>query len=388
MKIAICYDLAPPHIGGAESYIINLGSRLASKHEVYWLTSRLPNTKRRETYQGMTIERVPILLPRHYLFPGRHSYSLTSFLPLIKLARKMDILQFNSYIAAISGWIVGKFSRRPYLLNVFEFFRDLWQVLSRNSFEKVLYPIIEIYIAKAPYPLILTISNYSKKILTDMGIEARLVKVVYPGVDHELFRPRYEPKLRERPDLHGRKVVGWCGRISSNYSKNLKCLLEAFRIVRKEIPSSVLVFDGTGFEQLAPAIKKLGLKVGEDVVYVGCSPRNQLPHFYSSCDVLALSSLSEGFGLVAVEAQACGVPVVCFRKGALPEVVRHKKTGLLVQDTSPEALAEGVVKILREKGLREKLGRNAVEWIKRFNWERSVEEHLEAYNSVIESFNS
>src|SRR3990172_3262859 len=100
----IASDMGYPYVGGGESYVIQLSQSLIDLgHEVHWLTSRIPNTTKEEMYEGIHMHRVPILFQRRYLFPGRHSFSLTSIVPGVKLAKEMDVLQFNTFVAGLSG---------------------------------------------------------------------------------------------------------------------------------------------------------------------------------------------------------------------------------------------------------------------------------------------
>lgn len=386
MNVEIVSDMGLPYRGGAEVYVLNTGKRLVKLgNEVHWIYSRMPNTKRNEVIEGINCHRVYVPLKEKSLL-SRKFFSLTMFPEVLKMAKNADVIQFNSFISAITGWAAGKLSKKPYLTMVYEFFKDIWKNLPVNGIEKIVYPQVEEYIAKSPYPLFLTISNYTKRNLVSLGAPEKLVKVIYLGVDHDLFHKGYKPILKSKYKLKNKKVIGWCGRITLSYSKNLDCLLEAFKIVKREFDDTVLIFDGSDFEGLIPRINKVGLKLNEDVIYNGYSARNDLPYFYSSCDVYALPSLSEGFGLAVAEAQACGTPVVCFNRGSLPEVVKDKRTGIIVKETSPETFAEGIIKLLNSDKLRKRLGNNGPKWVKQFNWDKCTKEHIEAYENLISSW--
>jgi len=386
MKIGIVSDLGLPYRGGAEVYVLKLGKELIkSRNEIHWIYSRMSNTKKEEIIDGINCHRVWIPFNKNHM-TSRNFFSLTMFPPVLKLSKNLDILQFNTFVAGTTGWIAGKLSRRPYLIMVYEFFKDIWKNLPVSKIEKIIYPQIEKYIAKSPYPLFLTISNYTKRTLMSLGVPEKIIKVIYLGVDHDLFHSGYRPLLKKKYKLKNKKVIGWCGRITLSYSKNLDCLLEAFKIIKKEIGDVVLIFDGKNFEGLLPKIKNAGLKLNKDIIYNGYSSRNDLPYFYASCDIYALPSLSEGFGLAVAEAQACATPVVCFNRGSLPEVVKDKRTGVIVKETSPEAFADGIIKLLINGKLRRKLSKNGPKWVKQFNWKKCTKEHMEAYEKLISSW--
>jgi glycosyltransferase involved in cell wall biosynthesis len=308
------------------------------------------------------------------------------FPEVLRRSKDLDFLQFNGFVAATTGWMAGKISKKPHAIMIYEIFRDLWNKLPVNIIEKIIYPQIERYIAKSPYPCFLTISNYTKKNLVKLGVPRKAVKVIYPGVEHELFHTDYRPILKRKYKLKKKKVIGWCGRIALSYTKNLDCLLESFKMVKDEFEDVVLMFDGKGFKKLLPKIKELGLKLNEDVINNGYSSRKNLPYFFASCDAYVLPSLSEGFGLAVAEAQACGVPIVCFNKGSLPEVVKDKKTGIIVKRTSTRAFADGIIKMLNNDTLRKRLSKNAPKWVQQFNWNKTTKEHLQVYEELISAW--
>ncbi|MEM5803104.1 MAG: glycosyltransferase family 4 protein [Candidatus Aenigmatarchaeota archaeon] len=382
MKIQIVSDLGPPVFGGAETYVMELGKELIKmKNEVYWNHMKISNAKYYEKIEGINCYRSWVPFVKNKLIFARLLYPFFMFPQVLKVAKKTDIIQFNSFVSATTGWLAGKISRKPYLLMVHEFFENLWKVVSKNFFEKFVYPEVEKFIAKSSYPQIICPSNYTRNVLVKLGVDKNIINVIYHGIDHLVFHQGYEPKLKKK--FSDKFIIGWAGRIGLSYTKNLKTLLEAFKILKSKLPNSLLAFNGYDFEYLVPVIKKVGLKLNKDVIYTGHSSKENLPYFYSSCDVFAISSLSEGFGLTALEAQACGVPVVCFNKGALPEVVKNGKTGVIVKNTTPESLAEGIIKVLQDENLRAKLSKNAYEWSKSFTWKESAIKHLEVYEKCI-----
>ena len=98
-----------------------------------------------------------------------------------------------------------------------------------------------------------------------------------------------------------------------------------------------------------------------------------------SVDCIVVPSVSEGFGFVAVEAQACGIPVVASDAGSLPEVV---KGGILVPPRDPIAIANAVLKILRDKRFSNKLSEIGVRWTQRYQWPKAVEQYEKIYENL------
>jgi glycosyltransferase involved in cell wall biosynthesis len=340
--------------------------------------TKLPKTSGTETIDGINCHRINVPL-------GRKFFPVASILPAWKLANKMDILQFDTFYAGMSGWIPGKLSRKPYLLAVYEFFQEIWNTMTKNKMEAWFYKNAEKYLANSPYPQFLTISEYTKRRMINLGCEKKLIKVVYLGVDHSIFHPEYKNNLRKKYKLNKKFILGWTGRMNLSQSKNLPTLLKSFKIVKESIPNVVLVFDGPDFHNLKPVIEEMGLKIGKDIIYNGCVPRKELAAVYSSMDLYVCSSLSEGFGLSVVEAEACGTPVVCFETGSLPEVVNNKKTGTIVKEKNEESMANAIIDLLTNDEKRKKYGNEASKWAKKFNWNYTGNETIKLYEKMIEN---
>lgn len=382
MKIMIVSDLAPPLIGGAENYVINLGSRLAKLgHDVHLITSKIPNTAKFEILDGINIHRMPILWPNQYLFPGRQSFSITSLLPAIKLAKKMDIVQANSFVAGFLGWVIAKYNKKPALLFCHELFGDLWKTIGQNSLERYIYPLFEKLMAKAPYDWFVCPSEYSKMSLVKQGAPKNKISVIPHGIK---FQSDLSKDYRKEFNLSDYFTIGYIGRLDikkTTQAKNIKTLLEMVKLVSQNIQNLKLILGGKGFENLISIIQDLGIQ--ENVVYLGSIPHNNIQNFYKACDVVVCPALSDGFCFLLAEAASCGVPTVSTNLGSHTERIIHNKTGILTS-ASAEYLAQSVFELFKDKSLRESLGKNAQEYTKKFTWEESVKKHLNIYTKLIE----
>jgi D-inositol-3-phosphate glycosyltransferase len=128
----------------------------------------------------------------------------------------------------------------------------------------------------------------------------------------------------------------------------------------------------TGLQELAE-----GLGITAQVRFVPPVPRAQLADWYRAADLVAVPSHSESFGLVAVEAQACGTPVVAADVGGLPTAIGD--AGILVDGHDPHVWSLALESLLLEPEQREKLGRKAVEHAALFGWDRTTERLYEVY---------
>src|SRR5436309_2580986 len=127
-----------------------------------------------------------------------------------------------------------------------------------------------------------------------------------------------------------------------------------------------------------------GLGLGDAVTFVGAQPQERLRDWYVASDVTVLPSYYESFGMVALEAMACGSPVVASRVGGLQSTVRDGATGLLVPEGDPCALAETITRVLGDGALRWRLGREGQRWAAQHRWPCVAEAICREYASLAE----
>lgn len=379
MKIGFFTDLFYPFIGGSEAYLLNLEERLVKKGiEVVHLTTKLPDTKNCEVYNGIKIFRVPVFTQNfmrgRFIFP---------FLSLIKskVFKDVDLIHVTTYPASVTGWLLGRFFDKPTILFCHEFFRDLWKYIQTSFLSERLYPFVEECIGRCPYDWFICPSMFSKKTLVEAGAPKTKITVAYHGVD-PIFNPNVSGKgIRKKLKLEDKLVFGFTGRLSNFGQKGIPYLLEATKYVVKELPNAVLVLGGTGFERIQQCLKKL--KLEKHVVYVGARPFKEVPKFYAMCDIVVGASIAEGFGFMYAEASRCGRAVVATNTGSVPEIIINGKTGILVPPRNSKALSKAIIELLTNKEKAEKMGSRGAEYTKRFTWENSVKKHLEVYEKLL-----
>ena len=228
------------------------------------------------------------------------------------------------------------------------------------------------------------------------GADPARIVVISPGVDLELFRPIPPEEARRCVGLSDceERLLLFVGRLDP--VKGLNVLLEAVCILLRELGPderrglglAVIGGDSESMEAareeafcLDEVRERYGLS--EMVCFLGSRAQETLPCYYSAAEVCVMPSLYESFGLVALEAMACGTPVVASRVGGLPYVVRDGETGLLVPDSDPAALAAALRRILTDSALRSRLGARAREFARGYSWQRVAREMLELYHQVL-----
>ena len=206
--------------------------------------------------------------------------------------------------------------------------------------------------------IVIAISEHVKRTLVErLGLEPDKVRVIYLGVDLEQFTPGDGP--REPFLLY--PANRWP-------HKNHERLFEAMRLIRGERPDLRLVLTGTGHE---------GKPLPDGVEARGRVSTDELIDLYRRASALVFPSLYEGFGQPPIEAMACGCPVACADTAALPEVVGG--AARLFDPTSPEAIAEGVLDLLRDP---EPYVARGFERARGMSWDVCARAHDEVYREL------
>lgn len=220
--------------------------------------------------------------------------------------------------------------------------------------------------------------------------ERSRVEVVHPGVDLARFRPVPDADraaLRRRLDLPADAVVLlFAGRIQPLKAPDV--LLRAVALLladRPELRPRLVVPvvggpSGSGLDKptaLANLAEELGL--GDVVRFVPPVTQDELASWYAAATLVAVPSHNESFGLVAVEAQACGTPVLAAAVGGLSTAVRDGVSGLLLDTHDPAAWAAAIDRVVGDEALRATLADGAVKQAARFSWDVTAEDTLAAY---------
>jgi N-acetyl-alpha-D-glucosaminyl L-malate synthase BshA len=339
VKIGItCY----PTYGGSGAVATELGIALAARgHEVHFITYQQPF-------------RLPSFLPRIYFHEvdvGR--YPLFEYPPYdLALAVRMhevvkthglDLLHVHYAIPhATSAWIAREMLREAGSdVKVITTLHgtDITIVGQDRSF----HPITKFSIEKSDR--ITAVSQYLRQeTFNAFGCTACDVEVIYNFIDPEIYdRAKYPPLLRQQLDS-GRRVLMHV----SNFRavKRVRDIVRIYAKVRDAMPS-VLVMVGDGPDRVDAEAEARALNVDADVHFLG--KIDTVAPLLAGADLFLLPSQSESFGLSALEALACGTPVVGSRAGGLVEVVREGVTGALCEIGDVDAMARASVEILSDR---------------------------------------
>jgi len=221
--------------------------------------------------------------------------------------------------------------------------------------------------------------------------ESDQIRLVPPGVDHTIFVPKDRAAARAALHLSGLRLALFVGRLQGHKGPDVAVRTLAEAVARDPEAAEDLVLGivgGPSGEHHGAELARLmdlagALGVSDRVMIFPPQPQARLVDFYAAADVVLAPSRSESFGLVALEAQACGVPVVAAAVGGLRYVVEDGRTGFLVEGHDPGDHTDPLLRILRDPALAARLGGEAARRALRFTWDATANELMGVYDELI-----
>jgi D-inositol-3-phosphate glycosyltransferase len=285
----------------------------------------------------------------------------------------------------LSG-LVGTRLRQAWGVPHVTMFHTLGEVKNRSSqveHESRLRIEAEASVAMAADAIVCA-TEHEKSLLVHLyGAEPDRIHVIPLGVDLEVFRPLDKEAARRELGFKDERIILFVGRLEP--LKGVDILINAASMLESDMECSVLIVGGDETSRAAQAeLQALTRDLGMDhrVAFVGAVDHDKLPLFYNAADVCVVPSHYESFGLVAVEAMACGVPVVASRVGGLTGTVKDGETGYLIPWLCPEPFAERIEMLLDNEALRRSLGEAAREAVARYRWENVARAVLDLYDQL------
>ncbi|RME69436.1 MAG: glycosyltransferase family 1 protein, partial [Chloroflexi bacterium] len=228
---------------------------------------------------------------------------------------------------------------------------------------------------------VIAVSEATRQDLIELyGTPAEKISVLYHGVASH-FRPQTDPaclhRLRQRYGLGERPFILSVGTIQPR--KNFRRLIQAF--ARLDPPYTLVIAGGRGWGESDIFAEAVRLGLQDRVHFPGFIADDDLPALYSAAELFVYPSLYEGFGLPALEAMACGTPVVASNRSALPEVVGE--AGLLVDPLDVGAIAGAMAQVLTTPELRQKLSEAGQRRAAQFTWDGVARQLLALYYTLL-----
>ena len=360
-----------PEGGGAEFYMYKIAERLSKHHEVTVLCTTT------EKEHPLTDDNIEVNTLNHQFRISTTPVALTALKDIALHIRhnNYDLCNINYYLplfpdmAAMAAKICGLPSVLTWHNDVYaEGILKLLTASYNLTINKLTLKIVNKIITPSPY------CYNESKFLRNLKNKMELIP---PGVDIKKYEYTPLKSVREEYGIPDDSdiilFVGVMNKATSH--KGVKTLLKAFKKIYKDT-ESFLVMVGKG--NMIPHYIRIckDLEIDERVVFTGFIEESTLINFYRESKMLILPSttIQEGFGMVLIEANACGKPVIGSRIGGIKYVIKDGETGLLVPPNDPESLADAIIHLLENPSLARRMGKKGRKMVEqKYTWQKAAE---------------
>ncbi|HET8675449.1 MAG TPA: N-acetyl-alpha-D-glucosaminyl L-malate synthase BshA [Blastocatellia bacterium] len=379
MNIGItCY----PSYGGSGVVGAELGLELAKRgHSIHFISYAPPmrladGDAPRDRIQFHQVDMLSYPL---FEYPP-YTDALASKLYEVARSDALDILHMHYAIPhAVSAYLAREMLRGERYLPVVTTLHgtDITLVGRDPSF----LPITRFGIEKSDATT--AISRYLRDATNETFCTGCSIEVIYNFIDSEYYHRASDGGLKQSIAPDGEKIILHVSTFRP-VKRITDCIEVMARIREGSRLRAKLVMCGDGPERDDAEILAERLGVAQCVEFVGKQPQSQIRDYLSVADLLLLPSLTESFGLAALEAMACQVPVIATRVGGLPEVVEDGECGYLLGVGDVQGMADRAIEILSDAGLGERLGRRGREIaVSRFTTEKIIPQYEALYQNVL-----
>jgi len=353
MRILILTHNFPPQVGGISTHCYEMARHWSRGDEVWVLA---PHTSGEDANNFSFAGKIVRMPPAH----NKLSRFLVSLESTLRLERKIrpDVIYGTHWLnCGIALRLAGMLAGIPFFLAVHG--SEVLELLGpRKKGALVLFRWVA-----AGCRGFVALGGYQQQILEKLGIDRAKVFTSPEGMDFSRLANISQNDasgIRARHKLVGRCVILTVGRLVER--KGHDRVIQALPRILAEVPDAVYLVVGRGPEEDRLRALARANRVEDRVVFCGFVPETELMAYYLACDVFAMPNRevggdTEGFGIVFVEAGACGKPVVGGRSGGAVEVIRDGVTGFLVDPEDVEETARALVRLLRDPKLAAEFGR-------------------------------
>lgn len=366
----ICY----PTVGGSGVVATELGRKLADKgHHVHFITSSIP-FRLTKMHPRIYFHAVDVT---HYSVFQHPPYDLSLASKIAEVAKreKLDVLHAHYAMPHAVCALLAKQMTGNHLKVVTTLHGTDITIL---GLEHSLQSLIRFAIEQSDY--VTAVSNALVRETYELIGPDKEIHTIYNFIDENEYRMTEEQELKQELGFTDQKVMIHV----SNFRevKRVKDIIHVFDKVNREIPSKLLlVGDGPEMSVVCELVDQLGLS--DDVLLLG--KQDNIHELYNISDLMLLLSEKESFGLVLLEAMACGVPCIGTDIGGIPEVIKHNETGFIGKLGDIDSIAEKALRILREPQLHQRMADACLKTVREeFRSEKIISQYEDIYRSLVD----
>ena len=292
-----------------------------------------------------------------------------------------DLIFSHYWLSGIAGQYLQKWWQVPQAM-MFHTLGAVKNAIGIGEDEPELRLEAEAQLARACHRIIASTENEKNSLHHYYGIPLEKISVIPCGVNLKLFRPIPKIVARQKIGLNGGNIILFVGRIER--LKGIDNLIRAMAYLEQSRPELLIVGEDGNRQGEMNNLKNLAedLGVADSVSFSGLVDHEKLPDFYNAADVCVLPSYYESFGLVPLEALACGTPVVATNVGDLQNIIRQGETGYVLMDNHPMHLVAKIEAVLSDKSKNTGTALSIRSSIARFGWQIIADSIITDFNEL------
>jgi len=376
MKIVLLSHSYPPSIGGVATSVKRLAVMLKEKGFSVFISTLsgklLPGEEQERIEEGITVYHLG-------KFPGSSDTKASWFEQLCRIIDKHKIDIVHSYYASRAGFTGTMAAKLKGIKSVVSIRGN---DLEKDIFSGNDFPLIEWTLKNCSS---VTCVSKNLKSIASTIIPEKKITVIYNSVNTSLFKknPGDREIISDLSIQEGEPLIGFIG--EGKAKKGIYSLLKAFSLVLKQRKSHLFLI-GTMRQEMADIVKFFREENKLFNNYLHILPP-VLPEYIIKCynllDIFIMPSLRDGMPNGILEAMACELPVITTSAGAIPELVKNEETGIIVKPGNIDELTSGMIKLIDNKELREKMGKKGRERvINNFSPSKELEKNIKIYNKL------
>jgi phosphatidylinositol alpha-1,6-mannosyltransferase len=383
MRILLVAEVFPPQTGGSGRWLCELYRRLPGS-DVHVVAGRTAGAETFDAACELPVDRLPLRFASWGLWDPRGSWSYArAFVELHRIVSRVrpDMIHCGKCLPeGLLALAVGRWHRIPF--HCYAHGEELTLARTSRELERLSRRVFN------AARRIIANSHFTKQmLLEEWQVPASKVAVMHPGVDTGRFVPApRNAAVREQLGWGNRRVILTVGALQRR--KGQDTLIRALPAIRRRCPDVLYVMAGEGWER--DYLQRLAADqgVGDLVQFRGVPTDDELIQCYQQCDLFALPNRRigwdiEGFGIVLLEAQACGKAVIAGMSGGTGDTLEPGVTGHLVPGDDPNRVAEVVVSLMTERDRAERMGREGRQFVvERFDWSVLRQQALELFGGA------
>ena len=316
------------------------------------------------------------ILPPPLSYKKNYILGILYALKIIKQVHLINDISFIHCLVepyAFISFLVAKFLKLKYFITLHGsyaiklFYNRLYKTLQLLSYKNAVK--------------VITISHYTKKRLLEYKKLNNII-VIPNGVDISLFSKKIDISTKEN-------IIVGVGALKKR--KGFDKVIKALSIVKTRFSNIKYYIIGSQkdvayFDYLKNFVDSLELN--DNIFFLSNISDNRLKKIYQQAKIFILTPVSsqynfEGFGLVYLEANACGLPVIGAYNCGAEDAIKNNYNGFLVNSNNPREIAEKIIKIFSDNDLYQKISRNVIDWTKKFSWDKTVDLYIKEYNKIL-----